>query len=310
MPTDKSVSSPSPHNSDPKVSEKSTKSELWTAYNHLVAQLEGRSAEPSPELQTALAHDPSRSLVELKLKVSQQLDALGEEVQADIAGLADARRAIKFERRRLLESQTAEQQQLVAEIGNVRSQWDKEQQDHGKEQERQQQEQLKTRQREDDDYRYNLLKTRRNEEDGYNQKHAARESALQTKEQALQEREQHLLQLEAELAAWPKHLDDAVATTRTEVAKESGQQHTAEVRELKLIHQHEVSLATVKAQGLEQQLKGQATEIDSLKRQLADASRQLKDMAVTVIEARSSEYRATDSRPAPTKQQAEGGRTE
>src|ERR1019366_708592 len=137
-------------------------------------RLEGRSTQASPELQTALAHDPSRSLVELKLKVSQQLDALGEEVQADIAGLADARRAIKFERRRLLESQTAEQQQLVAEIGNVRSQWDKEQQDHGKEQERQQQEQLKTRQREDDDYRYNLLKTGRNEEDGYNQKHAAR----------------------------------------------------------------------------------------------------------------------------------------
>jgi hypothetical protein len=310
MPTDKTTSSSKPQGIDAKVSEKSTKPELWAAYNQLVAQLEGRSTEPSPELQTALAHDPSRSLVELKLKVSQQLDALGEEVQADIASLADARRAIKFERRRLLESQTAEQQQLAAEIGNVRRQWDKEGQDHSAEQERQHQEQLKTRQREDDDYRYNLQKTRRNEEDTYNLKHATREAALQAKEQALQEREQHLKQLEAELAAWPKRLDDAIATTRTELGKETGQQHMAEVRELKLIHQHEVSLATVKTQGLEQQLKSQSAEIDSLKRQLADASRQLKDMAVTVIEARSSEYRNTDNRPTSTKQPNEGSRTE
>jgi hypothetical protein len=310
MPAEKTVSPSSPQDTDPKVSEKSTKPELWAAYNQLVAQLEGRSTEPSPELQSALAHDPSRSLVELKLKVSQQLDALGEEVQADIASLADARRALKFERRRLLESQTAEQQQLAAEIGNVRSQWDKEKQDHSTEQERQRQEQIKTRQREDDDYRYNLQKTRRNEEDAYDQKQAARESALQSKEQALQEREQHLKQLEAELAAWPKRLDDAVAATRAELGKEIGQQHTAEVRELKLIHQHEVSLATVKAQGLELQLKSQVAEVDSLKRQLADASRQLKDMAVTVIEARSSEYRTADNRPAPSKQPVDSGHAE
>jgi hypothetical protein len=310
MPADKSTTPPSPQNTDPKISEKSTKSELWAAYNQLLAQLEGRPVEPSPELQAALANDPSRSLAELKLKLSQQLDAISEDVLSDLASLANARRAIQLERRRLLETQTAEQEQLAAEITKVRRQWEQENLDRTAAQERERQEQRKMRQREDDDYNYNVQKSRRSEEDAYAQKHAAREATLQAREQAAGEREQHLAQIETEASAWPKRLDDAVATARAELSKEIGQQHTVELRELKLIHQHEASIAAVKTQGLEQQLKSQAAEIDSLKRQLTDASRQLKDMAVTVIEARSSEYRTAEAHPAPGRQAADSGRGE
>lgn len=310
MQTDKHGSSPNSQNNYPKVSEKSTKSELWTAYNQLVAQLEGRAAEPSPELQAALAHDPSRSLAELKLKLSQQLDALGEEVQADIANLADVRRAIKFERRQLLEARATEKQQLINEMAKVRHHWEEEQQEHDREQSRELEELLQSRQREDDEFQYNLQRKRRSDEDAYNQKHAEREVALEAKELSLAEREQHMKQLEAEIASWPKRLDDTVAAARAELSKEAAQRHTAEIRELKLIHQHEVALANVKIHGLEQQLKNQGTEVDSLKSQLADASRQLKDMAVTVIEARSNEYRAVDNRLGPVKQSTDSGHAE
>jgi hypothetical protein len=101
--------------------------------------------------------------------------------------------------------------------------------------------------------------------------------------------------MEADLAAWPARLDQAVAQARTEVSKELGQQRAAETRELKLVHQHELSLASFKAQTLEQTLKAQTAEIDGLKRQLHEAQSQLKDMAVVVIEGRANAERTTST---------------
>src|SRR5438552_4017434 len=97
---------PTPSNTattPPKVSEKSTKPELWAAYNELLEQLEGRASSPaSAEVQAALANDPTRSLAELKLKVSQQLDGLSATMQDDFDELQSLRRQIQLERRRLL----------------------------------------------------------------------------------------------------------------------------------------------------------------------------------------------------------------
>lgn len=285
-------------NTGAKVSEKSTKPELWAAYNELLRQLEGRPAEPvNPEVQAALAGDPARSLAELKLKVGQQLDALGADVQGDLESLQDLRRQIQLERRRLLEAQRGEQQQLADAIASVRRQWQDEQAEREREQKQLQAERQKERQREEEDFRYSLTKTRRAEEDKYQEQRTARENALQQREQALKDQAEHVAQVEADLAAWPKRLDDAVTQARATLTKELAAAHSAELREAKLIHQHELSLASLKAQALEQTLKGQTAEIESLKRQLISAQTQLKDMAVVVIEGRSSDVRPAASKP-------------
>jgi hypothetical protein len=142
------------------VSEKSTKPELWAAYNELLGQLEGRpAASASPEVQAALAKDPTRSLAELKLKMSQQLDALGADAQDDLDSLQDVRRQIQLERRRLLEAQRAQQDQLAAAMAGVRQQWQQEQTEHERQQKQLQQELQRDRQREEEEYRYSLIRT-------------------------------------------------------------------------------------------------------------------------------------------------------
>ncbi|HEY6736792.1 MAG TPA: hypothetical protein VI322_03690 [Candidatus Saccharimonadia bacterium] len=294
---------PTPKATDQKVSEKSTKTELWSAYNELLRQLEGRAAEPaSPKTQATLSSDPTRSLAELKLKIGQQLDALAQEITNDLGNLQNIRRQIQVERSQLLEARQAEQRQLADAITEVKRQWQQEQDQHTQRQIELKQEQDRQRQREDEDFRYNLAKTRRTEEDKYQEQRTAREAVLANREQTFAEREQNLKHMETELAAWPKRLDDAVAQATSTLRKDLEAKQATDAREQKLVHQHELAMVGLKAQTLEQTVKAQAAEIDSLKRALADAQHELKNMAVAVIEARTTENRPQPQPATPAAQ--------
>jgi len=128
---------------------------------------------------------------------------------------------------------------------------------------------------------------RRDEGDVYEQKQKERERALTEREVSLQKRQSEILEMEKTLGAVSEKVQQAVKEANEKLAKELMSKHNIEINELKTTALHEKNIADLKITNMTETIKVQGTEIDLLKRQLAESSKQLKDVAVSVIEGRS-----------------------
>ena len=255
-----------------KVTEKSTKGEIWAAYQALMSEATGKPvaiAEDASGLQKM-----ATVLGEVKSSLGTAFDETLEKLAALPQAYTEAEQDLARRRASALEAIEQDKKQLEAIIASVRTAWEQEKADTEL-----------ARQREADEYTYNLTRKRRDETEAYEQKTKAREAALATREAAVKEHEDTLKTLTAEVEAFPAKLEAAVKTAETATATSLKTDYETTVKELKQTAAHEASIATLKLQTAEATAAAHAKQITDLQRQLDAAQSQLKDMAVTVIEA-------------------------
>lgn len=256
-----------------KVTARSTKQELWEAYNQLLAKIEKEPVEFETAKKEIVSPDALRNLAELKLKIGQELDKAGEILLGDLNELHETRNNITNIKRRLIEHFEDQKESLENEIAKVKEQWREQEKNHQEQlEEKTRQEQL-ARRREEDEYQYNLEFQRRKENEQYSRR-----------EEILKERENEIIEMEKEFAQMPETIVQEVDKAKSQLGKELTDKHNLELRETKLDFEREKKIYELKIANLDSSIGSQNKEIIDLKKQLTNASNQLKEIAVSVIE--------------------------
>ncbi len=255
-----------------KLTEKSTKNEIWAEYQRLLDELEGRPVA---------VHDDATGLQKIVGAVQELKSALGTNFDAALEKLTalqqtyhEADQALSQRKTAVLETLETDRKQLQATIEQVRAAWQQEQTDTATK-----------RQREEDEYTYKLTVQRRDEQQAYDQKAKAREASLAEREAALKDKEDTLKALTTEVDAFPGRLENEVKSAREDTAKTMKAEHDIALKDARQTAEHEKSILALKLQTAEAAAASQTKQIADLQRQLDAAQAQLKDMAVTVIEA-------------------------
>lgn len=260
------------------VTERSTKQDIWKAYQELRAQLE---QSPAPAARTA----PHLGLQDKLKTIATELQSAFADASANIQGQIDQLQSQgatdSKQREQTLEKLADQKTELEREIKRVEEEWRRETEER----------KLK-RQREEDEYRYQLDKKRREEQDAYEAKRKSREAELAAREQAMQEKEDRLAELEKQASGFPAQIETAVKQAKEDLTKELSAKHQAELKERDLAAKHAQQIEQLRINSLEVTLKQRDTQLAEMKSQLESATRQLKDMAVAVIDTK---------RPAPEK---------
>ncbi len=271
------------------VSEKSTKPEILAAYHELLAK-EGEKPVIIKERDSALVNldtvggDATKQLAELKLGLSREIDKMSAELAQGTEAVRHVQLTANQERTRLVELHTEQQRQLDAEIVTVRRAWQREQAEIDRARREAEERQAVERSREEEAYQYQQSLTRRNELDESEREKAARERTLAEREQVLKERERAIQTMEKELEAVPAKLEAAVKAAEQALIARLANEHDRALREQAVISEHAQSLAQLTITNLEVATRRQSDELSELKRELAAAQDQLKQMAVAVIE--------------------------
>ena len=255
-----------------KVSEKSTKTDIWAAYTQLLAAFEGKSAQTGGSFSEldALADALRTTQTELIAKFEQaatKLSALPEAYAEANAELGKRKAAV-------IESLEQDKKQLEAAITAARINWEQEKANHDM-----------SLAREADEYSYNLAQTRRKEEDAYMEKAKVREAALTAREATLAEKEATIKDMTTEVNAFPAKLEAAVKTAREEYGAALKAEYEIMLKDVRQTAEHEKNILSLKLESLENTLSAQTKQLADTQRQLDAAQAQLKDMAVTVIQA-------------------------
>jgi hypothetical protein len=214
---------------NPEISPKSTKEQIFAAYNDVLEKLNDKQAEMPQEIKKkqeektivakAAAHSPDAIVSDLsgiKLKTLKQLDTLSEELLEEFQKLSDIRQAICSEQNHLedlyqikettntlaalfqahieqkekLQQERDQQKQDFDQVmASQRLHWEEESGRFEREFQEKKDKQEKDYKREEEEYIYARDLKRRKETDDYNTKKAALEKDLTVMKEDLQKRE-------------------------------------------------------------------------------------------------------------------------
>jgi uncharacterized membrane-anchored protein YhcB (DUF1043 family) len=263
-----------------KVSDRSTKNEIWEAYQQLLTELQNRPV--------TVSEDPAK-LQKITAVVSEAKASLMGHFEATIERLGTVQQAYQETDQDLAKRKAAvigtleqDKRDLELSIETVKKQWETEKADREA-----------GRQRDEETYTYNLARKRRDDEETYAQKTKDREAKLAEREAALAEREQSAKALTDQVEAFPAQLEAAVKAAREETTKELKAQSGSELQQTKQQLEHEKSILALKLQSAEASIAAQSKQIADLQRQLDGSSAQLKEMAVAVIQSKNAAPAAT-----------------
>lgn len=268
----------------PKVSEKSTKGDIWEAYQSLLDNLQQRPVSVSDD--PAKLQKMTTALGEAKANLIGHFDATIERLGTLQQAYSDADQDLARRKNLVIETLEQDKRQLETSIAAIRAQWEQEKTDLS----------LK-RQRDEDAYTYDLTRKRRDEQETYNQKTKEREQSLAAREAVITEREQTVTDLSAEVEAFPARLEAACKNAQEELAKELKAERDSTVKDLKQASEHEKSILVLKLQSAEATISAHAQQIVDLQRQLDASSAQLKEMAVAVIQSKNAPSTSAASTP-------------
>lgn len=307
------------------LSTKNTKNEILAAYEDLLQKTQETKTEEPKKIQekqqqetivknaaTSSYEGIVKNMSNLKIELSSSLDKLGDKFVSEFKKFEELQQAIQLEKKSLedlyqlsantdslsvmLLVQKEKKQQyedeiaalkskFEAEIAQSRMQWKKEQDETALKQKEEADLQKKNRQREEEDYQYNLKLTRKKETDLYEEKKSKLEKELTDKKAAYENefanREATIKSIELEFAnlkskneAFPAELDKAVSAAVK-----------AETEKLKTENGFEKELTAKQVEG-EMKLKEQT--ILTLQSKIKDLELTIKELTTKAITAESS----------------------
>lgn len=177
---------------------------------------------------------------------------------------------------------------LQKDIAETKDAWAKEQRDHQAHVlERDQQEEI-TRKRERETYDYETAKKRKQDEDEFLERKAKWERELAARKEELEQEKRELLELRKQVAGLEAEKEKAVKEAITALQKQLQETFATERKLTAQETKAEKEILVLKITNLTAENTRQANEIAAFKQALEDATTQLKDVAVKVIESAST----------------------
>jgi chromosome segregation ATPase len=265
-----------------KVNEKSTKTEIWAAYKELLAEFQaGPIAVVTGDNKV---NGLSAALEQSKSDLLAKFDTTLKAVDGAADDYVVAEQTLARRKAEIISDLEKSRLELQTSIDQVRKDWEQEQTDR-----------KRSRERETEEYAYDIGKKRRTEEETFEAKWQAKFADLNTREAALKVQEGRLAELEQGAEKAPELLQKAVKEACDLLAKELKATHEAELKEVRQQLEHQKSMLELKLQTAEAAATAKDKQLTDLQKQLDNASAQLKDMAVTVIRASSQQGQSGDS---------------
>lgn len=255
------------------VNEKSTKTEIWAAYKELQAKFQSQPLSIAGE-DNPMVNELGVALEQTKTSLLRQFEVAQKVADSIANDYASAEQALAKRKSEIVDGLERSRAELQVAIDEARTSWERGQDDR-----------KRAREREAEEYTYELNKKRRAEEEAFQSKWRAKFTELDSREATLKSKEDHLKQLEQESEAAPEKLQKTVEEACNALAKELKTTHDAELKELRQHADHQKSLLELKLQTAEMSVAAKDKQLSELQKQLESASAQLKDMAVTVIRA-------------------------
>lgn len=249
---------------------------------------------------------------EFKAAISASISDLIEKLSAEAEKLSDLKRAIEVEKQKLedtfqiklkadtllklIKLHAQEETEFNEKMTTQKIEWEETQKKHNEEAKQQEEDEKKKRTREEEEYEYNLKQQRKHQdeedEDKRHQKEkvwlekiAERERLLAEREKQIKATEDELDDLRKKVSDYPQQLDQASKKAYAEGQKDAVKQATVEKNLLQEQNAGERSVAKLKIEMLEKTIKNQSEEIALLKSRFDETSRQLKEIAVSAVNA-------------------------
>lgn len=272
-----------PASKEKKISERSTKQELWTAYNEVATQIGAEKIE--------IAEDDSVNqmigkLSETKIKINSEFDQLTKALLADLSDLYKTSESIRQNKLELLDRFEKQKKLLSQEIEEVKKRWNDEENKMDKDFKQRKTELEIEHQRKEEEYHYHLKITQQKETDEYNAMKEQREKIISEQENAISERKKEIVEMEKQIAEMPSLIESKIKSAEEILAKEITTKYQAQIKDIATGKEHEAKISEIKINNLELTLKTQSEEIGNLKSQLQKANEMIKDMATTAIESK------------------------
>lgn len=268
-----------------KVSPKSTKGEIWDAYNELIAEVDNEPVNSEVE-KVSILPNTLKEMSGLKLELSQSLDKISNDLMSSLNDLSELKQDISHRKKEMIENFNAKRKALEDAINEVETSWEKTKKQRELELTEESRQKAEAKKREDEEYSYNLAIKRRDDRDEYNQIKLEKEKKLIEREKAIDVREQEIAEMEKQITEMPAEIEKIVADTAKNITTDLDSKHISTMRELNLTHENKLKLSDMEIANMDNTIKSQQSEILSLKQQLGDALKQLKEVAISVIESR------------------------
>lgn len=185
-----------------------------------------------------------------------------------------------------------EYEALQKQISEVKEVWDKEQRIHKVQIAELNQEEELTKKREKEMYNYETSLARKKAEDEFEERKNKWEKELQDRKDEIAKEKQELETLRREVAGFEIEKEKAVKQACSVLQKELSEDYITEKRLREQEVKGEKEILVLKITTLTQENTRQSQEIALLKKSLEEATRQLKDVAVKVIESSSNKPQA------------------
>lgn len=255
-----------------KVNEKSTKTEIWAAYKEILAGFQ--SGPVAVAGGNTKLNEISTSLEQSRNDLLTKLDTARETINSAANDYAVAEQILTKRKAEIIEGLERSKSDLQSAIDQERKNWEQEQADC-----------KRLRQREVEEYTYELNKKRRAEEESFQTKWQTKFAEINTRETILKGQEDQLRELELAVGKAPEQLQKAVKDACDTLTKELKITHESETKEIRQQSDHQKNILELKLQTAELSIAAKDKQLIDLQKQLDSASTQLKDMAITVIRA-------------------------
>lgn len=298
------------------VSLKNTKQEILNAYEQAILELNKKDKQailpantntPTPAKATAIK-TPEELISQfggIRISLNKILGNIVDELTSQTEALSSVKTLLKKSQDELEQSykikQTAttlqnlftihEQKkiELEGDLKKFKSEKDKEKELLEKAQSEYKQELEKQRKREEEEYLYNLKLARQKDEDEYNKQKEAKELELKNREAEIQKNEQELIDLRNLVADLEQKLETETAKVSQQVKAETTKELETAFNLERKDTEREKQIAELTISNLQKTISNQDAEIVELKKQLIQATSQVKDIAVKVIESNKKE---------------------
>jgi colicin import membrane protein len=267
------------------------------------AAVESVSVDSVTQQTSALSSQISRTLIDLSDKLTSQVDLLANVQEAVQLERQELERLHKIDISatsidQLIQDYQRERDRLNAEIETRRSEWEQEARTAERERKEAEESLRKQRQRENEDYEYKKQLERKKAQDKYEEETRIQEKRNEERQQelerawaqreaALKEREDELARLRLEVAGLPARIASEKEAALKEATRQAAAQYEQQILILQKDAQAERKVAELQVKTLEETIKRQAEQINSLDKALEEAKRQVQDIALKAIEGAS-----------------------
>lgn len=288
------------------VSAKSTKHEILAAYQQLLQGFQRKAENAKLKKETKQAFEQEvvqkassysienilEAIVGLDSSVRKTLHELGEQLVRESQKLRELQEAIRIEGEKLEKTKNIKVE--IDTLENLLEAQRAQKQTFEEDMAQQEEEFYKSMQskkdgwkREQEEYEYELSLNRRKEENEYAEKRAEQEAELAQRERAVAAAEQELAGLREKAAKFQAELEKAVAEAKEKTEREVLREEQVKADLLREKSAAEQRIAALTIDTLKGRVAALENEVESLKAQLANANKEVKDVAVKVIEGHS-----------------------